>query len=112
MSKPLSLHKYSYSNPETFFSSEEKTAAILLEVASVTKIKVAPDRDIRKVQKFLDKNQDKFEKIDPSRVLVGMNAVARFSEDGLLYRCRVTKISKDRVKVKYQCCKACSCVIF
>ena len=80
-------------------------------MASVTKIKVAPDRDIRKVQKFLDKNQDKFEKIDPSRVLVGMNAVARFSEDGLLYRCRVTKISKERVKVK-DLVRACSCVIF
>ena len=89
------------SYPDTFFSKDEKTAAILLDVVSVTKIRVAPEREIKKVQKFLAKNQDKFGKIDPSRVVVGMNAVARFSEDGELYRCRVTKLSKDLVKVKY-----------
>ena len=71
-------------------------------MVSVTKIKVAPERDIKKVQKFLDKHQDKFTKIDPSRVLVGMNAVARFSEDGRLYRCRVTKLNQDLVKVRIQ----------
>ena len=84
---------------DTFFSGESATAAVLLEVVSVAKIRVAPDREIKKVQKFLYKNQDKLEKIDPSRVVVGLNAVARFSEDGELYRCRVTKLLKNLVKV-------------
>ena len=75
------------------------TRIYLLDVLSVTHITMAPEAEIKKIQRFLLRNDFDLVKINPDFVEIGLQGLARFSEDNKLYRCRVTEKNGNYIKV-------------
>ena len=75
------------------------TKIYLLDVLSVTYVTVAPEAEMKKVQKFLLRNDFDLVRINPDFVEIGLQALARFSEDDQLYRCKVTEKNGNYIKV-------------
>jgi len=83
------------------FFSGDKTRVYLMDVLSISKVRVSPEKEIKKMQKFLSKDDLDLVHFNPDMVFVGLEAIARYSEDNSLYRCRVVDIQDDIAKVFY-----------
>ena len=83
----------------TLLTANDRTRVYLMDVLSVTTVKVAPEKEIKKVQKFLANEELNLVEIGPAFVYVGLLALARYSEDKNLYRCVVTEMKTSVVKV-------------
>ena len=83
------------------FFSGDKTRVYLMDVLSITKVRVSPEKEIKKMQKFLSKDDLDLVHFNPDMVFVGLEAIARYSEDNSLYRCRVVDIQDDIAKVSF-----------
>ena len=83
----------------TFLTVHDRTRVYLMDVLSVTTVKVAPEKEIKKVQKILSNEELELIEIGPAFVYVGLLALARYSEDETLYRCVVTEMKTSVVKV-------------
>ena len=83
------------------FFSGDKTRVYLMDVLSITKVRVSPEKEIKKMQKFLSQDDLDLVQVNPDMVFVGLEAIARYSEDNSLYRCRVTDIQDNKAKVSY-----------
>ena len=81
------------------FFSGGKTRVYLMDVLSISKVRVSPEKEIKKMQKFLSSDDLELVQLNPDMVFVGLEAIARYSEDNSLYRCRVTDIQGDTAKV-------------
>ena len=83
------------------FFSGDKTRVYVMDVLSISKVRVSPEKEIKKMQKFLSQDDLELVQFNPDMVFVGLEAIARYSEDNSLYRCRVTDIQEDTAKVGY-----------
>ena len=83
------------------FFSGVKTRVYVMVVLSISKVRVSLEKEIKKKQKFLSQEDLDLVQLNPDMVFVGLEAIARYSEDNSLYRCRVTDIQEDIVKVSY-----------
>jgi len=83
------------------FFSGVKTRVYVMDVLSISKVRVSPEKEIKKMQKFLSQDDLDLVQLNPDMVFVGLEAIARYSEDNSLYRCRVTDIQEDIAKVFY-----------
>ena len=81
------------------FFSGVKTRVHLMDVLSISKVIVSPEKEIKKMQQFLSSEDLDLVQLNPDMVFVGLEAIARYSEDNSLYRCRVTDIQGDTAKV-------------
>jgi len=77
------------------------TRIYLLDVISVTHVSIAPEAEIKKIQRFLHRNDFDLVKINPDFVEIDLQGLARFSEDSKLYRCKVTEKNGSYIKVYY-----------
>ena len=83
------------------FFSGDKTKVYLMGVLYIIKVRVSPEKEIKKMQKFLSQDDLDLVQVNPDMVFVGLEAIARYSEDNSLYRCRVTDIQDNKAKVSY-----------
>ena len=81
------------------FFTAERTRVYLMDVLAITKVRVGPEKEIKKIQKFLASEDLELVPVNPDLVSIGLQALARYSEDNTLYRCRVVDIMEDRMKV-------------
>ena len=68
---------------------------MLMDVLSTSKFRVSPEKEIKKMQKLLAKDELDQIQDSPDMVFVGLEAIDWYSEDNSLYRCRVTDIQED-----------------
>ena len=83
------------------FFSGVKTRVYVMDVLSISKVRVSPEKEIKKMQKFLSQDDLELVQFNPDMVFVGLEAIARYSEDNSIYRCRVTDIQEDIATVGY-----------
>ena len=83
------------------FFSGVKTRVYVMDVLSISKVRVSLEKEIKKKQKFLSQEDLDLVQLNPDMVFVGLEAIARYSEDNSFYRCRVTDIQDDTAKVSY-----------
>ena len=81
------------------FFPGDKTRVYLMDVLSISKVRVSPEKEVKKMQKFLSREDLDLVHFNPDMVFVGLEAIARYSEDNSLYRCRVIDIQDDMAKV-------------
>ena len=75
---------------------KKKTKVVLLEMITPGTVYVAPEKELGRVEKFLQKCPRN--KIDKFFVRAGVVGFTRFSEDGKMYRCQVLSSNMKKVK--------------
>ena len=81
------------------FLPGDKTRVHLIDVLSISKVRVIPEKEIKILQKFLSRDNLDLVHFKPDMVFVGLEAIARNSQDNSLCRCRVTNIHDGMTKV-------------
>ena len=74
---------------------QKKTKIVLLEMVTANIVHIAPEIELDRVQKHLEKYPRV--KIDKSEASRGTRGFCMFSEDGKMYRCEI--VSCDRKQV-------------
>ena len=95
LEKELDIRSLRLARDQFLVKKKSKKKIALLGMETPSTAYVAPERELRRVQDFLQKCQRT--RIGELFVRKGIVAFTNFSKDGLMYRCRVLSCDKEKV---------------